>query len=560
MIISAGGSLRLRFDGEATTTITGLPGVDLGDDADCAAFAASLEQALSVAVYTDPDQRIIVADARRAELSASKVRWDAEIRCFAISSGRQGITLKPRVSSVEVLAVADSISGPLGLDDGTGVPGRLHRHKLRPPRAMTMDVRLDLWASTQPEIASLSDSLCRLAPSRGVARTLPALLAVDAAKGSQTLVLLSQGEPTLPTSIAHLEAEGGAFDRVSGRLFSPAPAAAVGGYLKLDATTPSTAVRVLPAPIVPGPFDVPDPLARGVALTLGLKVQTGGSAGQQLSLCALSQGGTVVLALTAALVDVSGTLKADVTAAATFLQGNGGTATASTTMRLPLSRLESGLALHAAVVAATGMIELFADGAPQALDDLSVTPTPPVAAGGTPAGGYGMQLVLGNPSPGGNPLDLSVSHAHVQSEPVGPFDPELRGSVARASRFSPGKRLEIARRGERITGESRVVLNVLSISGNTLEVAPPLPAGFSAGTAQVFANEFFFQQISVRRKDDLANHLYRITGDYRVSAALEQDFEEAPTPAVETPIAEVMSLGAASEAGANGAGTLPSIV
>jgi len=562
--IAAGGALKVRFDGDATTTLTALPGVSLADDVDCEAFAAAVEQALVAAaqggLYTDPDSKVVVADARLAELAGAKVRWDREIRCFAISSGRQGLLGRSVAapSSVEVLPVAGSLSGALGLDDGTRVPGRVHRHKLHPPKAMTLDVRIDLWASTQPEIASLSDSLCRLAPSRGVARTLSALLAVDAAEGSDTLVLLSQGEPTLPISIVHVEAEAGARDRVTGRVLSPTPAAPVGGFLTLDAATPAMGLRVLPAPLVPGPFDVADPLPRGVALTLGLRVQSGGTAGQALSLCALTFGGTPVLALTAALVQTNGSVSADLTAVATFDQGNGATGTASTTMRLPLSTLEAGLELHAAVVAATGTIELFVAGQPQALDDPKVTPVPPVAVPGTLVAGRGMQFVIG--TAGGNPLDLSISHVHLQSEPVGPFDPELRMSVARASRFSPGRRIEITRRGEKISPESRVSLNILSVSGNTLKVSPPLPATFAAGTAQVFANELFFQQVALRRKDDLANHLYRLTGDYRVSATLEQDIVEPPVPAVETPMVEITSLGSGADGASSGPGTFPSVV
>lgn len=557
-VIAAGGSLALRFDGDATVTLTGLPGVSLGDDGDCAAFAAAVQLALSEAAqaggYTGPEQKVVVATARLAELANSSVRWDPESRRFAVSSGRQGVTQVAQLSSVEVLASAGSLSAALGFDDGVVVTGRLQRHKLPPPRAMTMDVRLDLWASTQPEIASLSDALCRLAPTRGAVRTLPALLAADVEAGADTLTLLSEGEPTLAISLVHLEAAGGARDRVSGRDFSPTVAPLANGRIELDAAHPSMALRVLPTPLVPSPFDAAHPLPRGVALTLGVQLAAGGADGQTLALCALTFGGDPVLALSATLVSDGGALWADVTAIATFIGVNGATATASSTRRLALSRLEEGLELHAAVVAATGTIELFAAGEPQALDDPAETPVPPVAAVGVLSASTGMMLVVGNAP--GNPLDLSLSHLHLRSEPVGPLDPDLRRSLTAAARFPAGKRIEIARR----SGNIRATLSVIAVSGNTLKVSPELPASFSAGDSQVFSNEWFFQQISLRRKDDLANHLYRLTGDYRVSAALEQDVVEAPTPAVQTPVVDVSTLGAGIEGGPGGPGAVPVVV
>lgn len=562
VVIAPGGALKLRFDGDSTVTLSGLPGVDLGDDQSCLDFAVTVEQGLSLAAqnggYTGPDGKVVASTARLAELAQGKVRWDPETRRFAITSGRQGIAWSVRASSVEVLPVAGSVSTALGLDGGTSVPGRMVRHKLPPPRAITLDVRLDLWAATQPEMASLSDALCRLVPSRGAVRTLPALLAADAEAGTDTLVLLAKGEPTLPVSLLHVEAAAGAVDRVTGRALSPGIAPQPDGTLLLDATTPSSGLRVLPTPLVPGPFDAPHPLPRGLALTLGVKVAGGGVDGQTLSLCALTFGGDPVLAITAALVTTNGSISADLTAVATFVQADGTAAQASSTLRLPLSQLEEGVALHAAVVAATGTIEWYADGAPQMLDDPKSTPVLPTVVQGVPSAGTGMMFVLGDA--GGNPLDLRVSHAHLFAEPIGPFDPDLRRSVSVASRFPPGKRIRIALAGEKISTETRATLNVVSVSGDTLRVFPELPATFAKGRSVVFAEEHFFQQTALRRKDDLANHLYRLTAEYRVSALLEPDFVLAPATAVEAAIVEVIATGPSGGEAALGPGTDATVV
>ncbi|WP_437942642.1 hypothetical protein [Sorangium sp. So ce341] len=556
-LVPAGGALRLRFDGRGAVTLAGLPQVQLGDAAACAAFAADVEQRIRNAVtlnaVTDIDGNPLLGEDDLADIAKATCRFDADSSRFAVSSGRRGVVevmrsaSGPRASTVEVLPVANDIAGPLGLRDGTVVGGRLVRHQLPAPRAINMDVRLELWAASQPELASVADHLIHVAPSRGAVRTLPALLSRSGADGDTALALLPAGEPTARHSLAHVEAGGGAVDRVTGRSFSPAltPSPAKGRFV-LTGADRSMSLGVWPTPLVPSPLDADHPAPRGLSLSLSLALGAGGGPGDEVQACALRRAGAPVLVLTLRKVQLQGNkVGVDLEATATFRQPGGVTSTATTVMRVPLASVEKGIQLHATVVAVTGLIELYVDGEPQLLTEPAQTPSPPVAGVGAVDAGTDMTLTLGSPAQ--SPLALEIGHAHLLSEPFGPLDPALRGSVTRAQRFAPGQRIQLARPGGR--AEERASFTVVSVANDAIEISPALRGAWPAGQTSVFAEEHFFEQVSLKRRDDLANRLFRISGDYRVSAFLDQLVAQPPVPVVETPEVEMVTrLGSAGPA------------
>lgn len=552
--IPAGGALRLRFDGRGIASLDDLPAVALGDPSSCGAFAAAVELRIRDAVTAGAIQNEsgapLLDAADLADIAAATCRFDQTSRRFAIASGRRGVAQGIRVSSVEVLPTPGDIATQLGLRDGSTVPGRLLRHERPPPRAINMGVRLDLWAASQLELASLADHLVHVVPSRGAVRTLPALLARSGADGEESLALMSTGEPTTLHSLVHVEAGGGPVDRVTGRAFVPAitPSPATGRFV-LENAQPSMQVGVWPSPLVPSPLDSAHPAPRGLALGIGVALGPAGATGDEVQACALLHEDEPVLRVMLQRAKQGPLDVVDVRATATFVQKGGAKSTATTLMRLELEELSKGILLHAVVVAAKGLVELHVNGEAQPLGDPAKTPVLPVPAAGKLAAGPDMTLVLG--SPGGSPLSLHVGYAHLFSEPFGPFDPALRTSTASAQRFMSGQRIQLVRRGDR--AEERASFTVLAVDRDVLEISPPLRGAWPAGQTAVFAEEHFFEQVSLKRRDDLANHLFRLSGEYRVSAFLDQQVVEPPVPVVAMPevdvAARVTSVGPAVNSG-----------
>jgi hypothetical protein len=209
-----------------------------------------------------------------------------------------------------------------------------------------------------------------------------------------------------------------------------------------------------------------------------------------------------------------------ITVTADVIRG-GAPVAAETRWRLPLVSLEAGGTLHAQLSAETGAIQLWFDGAAQRLDDTVATPAPPVPAGpGRTAAGTDLTVALGSAI--AQPRPFSVTHLHLYREPVGPIDPRLRTSVTRAAQLRPGDAIAVTPSPDGWQGEdSRGQALVVAVDGDRVTLSGPISGAFARGNALVFADECFFFQTALRRRDDLMNRLYHCSVDYKVSALLE---------------------------------------
>jgi hypothetical protein len=546
------GSLALRFDGDASVTVS-VAGGDLQPDTAARQVAGQLQAALHAAIdageFRNADGSSVTDPARRAELGLITCRWDAAGRRFAISSGRRGTAEGVRRSSVEKLPGVSAAAQALGFDDATSIEGRMKRHKLPAPRAMTVDVRLELWAASQGELAAMTDDLARLAEARTSFATRPALLAADANAGDTTLRLLPEGEPITPASLALLEAADGLYERVSNRAFTAPDGALLSEPPRFRLSgAQALGFEVNPTPLIPSPLDVGHPAPRGLALSLGVSI-TGASAGQRFRLARLDHGAEPVLMVELEFASNGGQLFADVISTATFTSG-GVSNQAVTRQRVLASNpasserpFERGAVIHVAVVVSTGQIESWVDGEARAQ---GAEPAPVIGQGSL-LGGDDMQLSIGGGS--GNPLPIEVRHAHLFSEPLGAFDPRLRASLASVRHFVPGQKLRLARSDDGYSpGQERAETTVVSVDGDTLTIFPAVEDHWPRGRTLLFADELFLQQVELRRRDDLLNQLYRLSVDYRIAALLESDFPEASAPLVELPVVDVRTLSAARAA------------
>lgn len=547
------GALTLRFDGRATVTLTGLPGGSFGSAATGPAIAAAINAGLAAALaggqFKEPSGATLTDPLLLAALAQATCRWDAEGARIALSSD-PGIPSMENRSSVELLAVTDNIAGALGLaPPDVAQEGRSYLSRLTAPRAMTVDVRVDLWAASQGELAAMMDTVAAAAPTRGQLLLRPSLLAADAANGDTTIRLLARGEPTTGQSLAHLEATDQTLERArGGRLALTAGASWLAPPAGLQLSGTGTAsVAVYPTPPVPDPMRYDNPAPRGLALALGLKLAAGSADGQQLRLVSLDAGGQPVIRIELGIVLVETALLGELVATATLSQG-AGTATAQTRWRVPVGTLEAGVALHARVDGEQGVVWLSLDGQAQPLDDTDATPVPPTVAPGEPVAAGDMTLTLGNGA--GNPVAFTVESLHLVAEPVGPLDPALRSSITPAARLRPGDVIVLADSDDGYrAGKRRFQALALSVNGDEVTLSRPVEGSWPRGRTLAFQDECFFFQTQLRRKDDLLNHLYRCSVDYRVSGLLEDPNARPTAPLVEKPVVELVPRGASRVAG-----------
>ncbi|RYZ43945.1 MAG: hypothetical protein EOO71_01510 [Myxococcaceae bacterium] len=551
--VPAGGALKLRLDGLALVTLSGLPGGSFGAAATGPAIVAALNTKLADALaggqFQEPSGAPLANPLLLAALAAVTCRWDAEDSRIAISAD-PGIPSLDFRSSVEVLPVAGSIAGALGLEPPErSQEGRAYLSRLRAPKAMTVDVQVDLWAASQVDLASIMDTVALSIPTRGQMVLRPSLLGADVAEGSTTVRLLPRGEPTLPTSLAHLEASDQGQERARGGRVELTPGASwlpSSGGLRLSGTGTAT-VRVHPTPVVPDAFHVDNPAPEGLALSLGLQVAPGAADAQTVPVFVLLAQARPVLRLVLRYLQVGPRLWGEVVATATLSQ-DGGTQVAETRWRLSPERLEAGVMLHARLEAGEGVVWLSVDGAPQPLLDLEATPGPPVAAPGVTVAGSDMLLTLGADT--GTPLAFTVDHLHLAAEPVGPLDPSLRRSVTAPSRLRTGDVVVLGdcEDGYRI-GKRRFQALALAVDGDEVTLSRPVEGAWARGRTLVFQEECFFFQTQLRRKDDLLNHLYRCSVDYRVSALMDEPNARTSARLVEKPQVELLPRGASRASG-----------
>jgi hypothetical protein len=545
-LVAAGSTLQAVFDGSATATIT-LPAGDFASPANARALCAAIEAAFRATAEADgfvEESGAPVTDpARRAELARITCRWDAERRRVALSSGRRGAVAQLHPSSVAVSG--GTAAAALGLAaPALSASGRYVRQRLPAPKGYAVDIRLDLWAASQRDLALLVEALLRAIPTRKRIATRPGLLAVDLAPGDTSLRLLRQGEPTSSLSLLHLEGSDGFRDRVSGReLERSAGATALADPPRLRFDGSGVAGRVLVvAPSVPDPSRPAEVAPTGASLALALQLE-GGGAGDQGRIATAEQDGHSLLRLDYAIVSANGTLVVDLVASAELERESGGFAAASTTRRLPLADLQAGVALHLAVSAARGDVAVVVDGTAQNLANGAETPVPPTLAPGRPPSGAGLQVRLG--SPDGTAVPFVLGYVHLLGAPLPCQDPRLRGSVAKANEFQPGDYIAL---GESDNGvlirDTAEGFHVRSVVGDTLALDRPVTGFWRRGTTLVHGRCCFLHQRAVKRRDDLMNRLYRYCVTYRVSTWLDDPVPAIFSGLVSEPVVEVNPLAA----------------
>lgn len=558
--VPGAGSLRLRFDGRATVALAlaGLPATTFGDPATGPAVAQAIQGAIAAQLagggFREEDGSPVADAELLAAFEAIAVRWSQASRQIAITADPGSAATRLR-SSVEVLPVAGDLAPALGLaPPAVSAEGRFKLHKLPPPRPMLVEVRLDLWASSQSEIAIMFDGLAAAAPTRGRLALRPSLLADDVAQDATEIRLLDQGEPTGVDSLVHLEGGDGLIDRARGAAFAVSAGATsepAASRFRLSGTGQLTGI-VYPAPLVPDPLLAEHPMPGGFAVAIGVQIDPGSAAGDAYRLLRLSAGATEVLsiAIEAVSVNVSNegpVIFGEVVASATLERGNT-PSTAVTRWRQRMTLFEAAGTLHA-TVAPDGAIALAWDGEPQRLDDPQATPAAPIAGAGRPVAGQDMVLVVGGGPGQALPRPVSVSHVHLVREPLGPIDPRLRRSVTTAAQLRPGDMIALTTSddGWRV-GERKGLALVAEVSGDRVFLTRPV-GGFRRGAALVYQDEAFFHQIAVKRRDDLMNRLYHCSVDYKVSALLEDPTTRTTAVLVREAVTDLTALGASRAPG-----------
>lgn len=565
LALGGAGSLRLRFDRRVIVdlALVALPTTPFGDPATGPAIAARIQNEILSAVtnheLTDERGEPITDPAIEQAVARAVVRWSQHALQLAISSSAES-----NPSSVEVLPVPGDLAPALGLDTpAVQRDGRRHLHKLPPPTAVTIDVRLDLWAANQQDLAQMFHAHAASTPTRGSLALRPSLLAADAAAMTSTIRLLDRGEPTTRESLVHLESGDGLIDRVEDITFTAtAPAAldATGFRLEGAGRIAATIHRPL---LVPHPLHADEPAPLGFAVALGLAITANGVQNEVFELLTIRTAAHTVFRLEIRIERHAQSggpprLFGALTATSTTLVGGVG-APIETRWRLPLSTLEAAGTLHAAVDAREGRIRMWHEGVPQNLGDAFATPAAPIVQPGRSPMAPDMRVTLGSLA-GNLPRAVVVSHLHVSREPLGPLDPRLRGSLTRADQLRPGDTLSLAvtRDGYRVS-DDRALAIVVDVDGDEVTLNRTLPVAFARKSTLAFQEQCFFHQTGVKRRDDLVNRLYHTSFDYRLSALLDDPLDATSAALVLTTREELIA-GMAREPGPRGPSTeLPSV-
>lgn len=525
------GPLTLRIDGDlvlaADVDFGGLAGRALTDEGVGQDAATRLEESIrggaatvDGAAATDPE--------RLAELADVTARWDVPRRRVVIASGRRGVVtgsdlLAQQPSAVELVAPAGAVATALGLDAPTAVtaPGRVVRHRRPAPIAVAVDVRVDLWASTQSELAAVLDAWTRSTATRGQLLVRPALLAEDVAPTDTSVRLLAPAEPPARTTIALLGAVGAEFlERRTGRAARLTAGAQVLDR-RLDLTGGGRAqLDLLELPPVPVAWVPDSPATHGYAATVGVRLAPG-AAGEAARVLTLLHDGRTALRLDVAFVGTGAELRASA------MRADAGSFP-PVSAPVTVAALDAGLDVHVALDARRGRLTLAIDGETVAAGA--------AGAGGMPVSGAGMRLVLGPPegSPG-NPVDVAVRHLHLHGAPVGAPDPRLGQAAAPASAWAPGDPFVLARSTDGVTSVGDgVAASVVGVQGDRVLLDRPVQASFRRTESIAYLRSEFFSQRVLRRSDDLMNQLYRMSAEYRVSTVLDELDSGVSAPLAET--------------------------
>ena len=543
-LVPGPGQLDLRLDEDATVSLAldfgALAGSPMDDDNTSQQVASIIELALRTAVDDGDFQGPtgpVTDEARLAELRAITVRWDREPNRLVISSGRRGPVPSldadsPRPSRVEILNGAGGLGPALGLNEGALLPeGRIVRHRVPNPIGVAVDLRFDMWAGSQQDLATVMDAWARITPTRGQLLVQPALLAQDVDADATTVSLQSGGESRTRWTLAQFEPSGGFADRLSGDNLAQANGA-VADAEGLRFTANATATTILfAAPAIPDPLRAEHPGPTGYAVSLGLRVDPGAANGNAFQFLALEHQGLTVLRLEVQYLIVNGELQAEVRASA---EQASGVPFLGAVAQVESAALEVGVELHVIVHAGRGVVTLFLNGL--RLPATSGTPAP-----GAPAGGHDLQLILGDA--GGSPIGFRITHLQLHGRPLGPIDPMLRRTTSSSGSWSVGDPIALVRteNGFLGSGESFNAV-VIAVNGDTVTLDRPVEGGWQRAETLVYKRNLFFAQRQLRRRDDLMNNLYRITMEYHVSAFLDDRYPSVSAPLVETPEVEIREL------------------
>ncbi|MFV0523625.1 MAG: hypothetical protein ACK5RL_03920 [Acidimicrobiales bacterium] len=529
------GPLTLLIDRDVRVTLAVDHGGDQGNALTAergVALAERLQEAFHAALAAGPvavDGTQVDDQQRIDELRATTIRWDDSNRRLVMASGRRGPLTGDTlgvVSSVELdpagpfdqaaglgLAAPDPLT-PAAVPPGSGpiAPrGRIVRHQVPSPVAMSFDMRVDLWAGSQRHLAAFVEAWARVTPTRCQLLLRPALLGDDVPAGSTALHLAPRGESPTRWTLAQLEPIAGAFtDRQSSR-----DVTATGGVtvdadgLRIPADGQAT-IGLLPRPAIPDPFAPAHPAPTGWALACRVSTDDGIPAGGgRATLVAIEHDGRTALALSLVWMSLGNGNGFQPTVEVTGQTSDG---IALPPARLPVdaAALAAGIEVHGLVDAIQGALAVFADGEAMAGDGLGPLGVP---------GGDDMILRLGG---GPAPAARVVGHVQVMTRPLGPVDHRHRATLATSDRWRPGDPVTLVRSDDGFspTGPA-FVATVVGVSGTGLELDRPVVGDWSRSVTLVGTRVVFSHQTQVRRRDDLASHLARLSSSHTVSAYID---------------------------------------
>jgi hypothetical protein len=541
-VLPGAGPLELRIDGDVALTVNVDHGAETGqpiDDERGRRTAARIQGAVRAGAATVAGQPVVDPE-RLTELAAVTVRWDRPRRRLVISSGRRGAIAPDAAGALPPSAVAlgqaTAQASALGLDSGAvAVPARVVRHRVPAPRAMAFDVRVDLWAGSQRQLAAIVAQWAQSTPTRGQLLLRPGVLAADVLDGATRVELQPGGEPAGPTTLARYEPVEGQFtDHLSGSRLALRGAGTVGADgLTLPAGATATG-RLADPPAVPEVLTPAELAPAGWGATVALRLSAGAAGGNHAPVLRLVGADGVALAIELEIVeDEPGPPPVLVGRLRCTAEAAGGTPFAPVEVDVPLSLLEAGVEVHAVADAARGATAVYLDGVMAG----SGPPGPPRSPAGS-AGEAGLELTLG-----GGPLGMAVGPVGIHTASTGPRDPRLRAAAATPARFAVGDPFALVRSRDGFTGQGApFTALVAAIDGDTVVLDRAVVGTWPRASTLVHSRPVFFAQTQVRRRDDLANNLYRLSLDYRVSGYLDTAGTAERTGIVETVDAQVRPL------------------
>jgi hypothetical protein len=542
-VVPAPGTVELTVDGVATGTVpvdfgpvgaqpftASAGGVPVGTLV-AAALQAAIRAAVAAGVFAE-DGAPVTAPARLAELAAVTARWDQANQRLVVASGRRGpLSGPPSDAPPSGVDVAPGpVAEALGLtgDGALAHPGRITRSRDVAPTAVAIDLRVDLWASSQGGLATMVDAWTAATPLRAELLLEPTPLAADVAQGDTSVRLAVGTLPRISSTVLSAGTAGSFVDRISGRPPQLAGAVVDAEGLTLGGTATAT-YRMIPAPPVPIAWQPHPPGARGWAAETLLRVAPGAADGAAARVLEILAGPRSVLRLDVTRDGGRYLLRGSAT-------GTAGADLGASSVAVPRASLEAGPApVHVLVDSAAGAVRIFAEGAtPETAEEPAPGPT-------ATTGDEDVLLRLGDPD--GADLDVTVADVVVHARPVGQADPRLRSRGPVAVRWPPGTALYLGTSEDGFaTRGGEFLAYVLGVDGDEVHLDRAVPQAFPRSRTVVHQGALFVSQRQLRRNDDLMNRIYRVALEYRASAFLDDVAAAVGAPLVEVPEVDVREL------------------